>query len=267
MGLPRGRARLHLRRGRGALLGRLGATPRPDPPPQDPNAQNIDFRFWQYYGDALEIEHDHALFGRRGAIHVLGYRNSVYSGNFADSIAAFESNPAAYNAANCGSLYNFGSGNVTAPDLCFVRKQNVKLGIGIDLEQYVADNFGLFFRAMYSDGKTEVDAFNAADRSLSFGSVAKGSFWHRPFDIAGVGFAMSWISQIHAEYLAMGGVDDFIGDGRLNWAAEGVVDAFYSVNLLRAVWLSADYEYLWNPAYNADRGPVNVFGLRGHAEF
>jgi hypothetical protein len=65
----------------------------------------------------------------------------------------------------------------------------------------------------------------------------------------------------------MGGVDNFIGDGRLRQAAEGVVDVFYSVNFLKAIWLTADYEYLWNPAYNADRGPVNIFGGRVHAEF
>ena len=66
---------------------------------------------------------------------------------------------------------------------------------------------------MYSDGQTEVDAYNPADRSVSFGAVAKGTAWHRPFDVTGVGFGMSWISDAHARYLAMGGVDGFIGDG------------------------------------------------------
>ncbi len=237
-------------------------------PPQLPNSEAVDFRIWEFYGDQIELEHDHVLFGKPGAVRLLGYRNSVYSGAFADAIAAFRANPAE-NAAGCGSanLYNFGSGNATAPDLCWVRRQNVKMGIGINVEQYITDDIGLFFRGMYSDGQTEVDAYNAADRSLSFGSMAKGSAWRRPFDLAGVGFAMSWISQIHAEYLAMGGVDNFIGDGHLSQAAEGVVDVFYSLNLFKAIWLSADYQYLWNPAYNSDRGPVNIFGARVHAEF
>ena len=60
---------------------------------------------------------------------------------------------------------------------------------------------------------------------------------------------------MHAQYLAMGGVDGFIGDGYLRQAAEGVVEVFYSVNLLKAIWLTADYQFLWNPGYNADRGP------------
>ncbi|MGO9834139.1 MAG: carbohydrate porin [Polyangiaceae bacterium] len=235
-------------------------------PPQEPNSQPMNFRFWEFYGDQLELEHDHVLLGQPGAVRLLGYRNRVYSGRFADAIAAFEADPAD-NAAACGSLYNFTSTNAAAPDLCWVRKPNVKVGIGVNLEQHITDDIGVFFRGMYSDGQSEVDAFNSADRSLSFGSVGKGSAWHRPFDVTGVGFAMSWISQVHAQYLAMGGVDNFIGDGHLNQAAEGVVDVFYSLNLFKAIWLSADYQYLWNPGFNADRGPVNIFGVRIHGEF
>ncbi len=235
-------------------------------PPQLPNGLPVEFRYWESYGDEIELEHDHQLLGQAGAVRLLGYRNRVFSGRFADAISAFEHNPLD-NAADCKN-YNFNSGNVTAPDLCYVRKENVKLGIGLDVEQHITPEIGVFARAMYSDGESEVDAFNAADRSVSIGALAKGSAWHRPFDVTGVGFGMSWISSIHAQYLAMGGVDDFIGDGRLlHQAAEGVVEGFYSVNLLKAIWLTADYQLLWNPAYNADRGPVNIFGGRLHAEF
>ena len=30
---------------------------------------------------------------------------------------------------------------------------------------------------------------------------------------------------------------------------------------------AADYQHITNPAYNADRGPVDIFGGRLHAEF
>jgi hypothetical protein len=234
-------------------------------PPQNPNQLQTDFRIWKYYGDALELEHDHSLLGQHGAVRLLGYRNHVETGRFDDAVAALQADPQK-NAAACTS-YNYGSGNVTAPDLCWVRKPNVKLGIGLDLEQYITPDIGAFFRGMYSDGRTEVDAYNPADRSVSIGAVAKGSAWHRPFDVTGVGLGVSWISQAHAQYLAMGGVDGFIGDGHLRRAAEGVAEVFYSVNLLKAVWFSADYQFLWNPGFNADRGPVNVIGGRVHAEF
>jgi hypothetical protein len=234
-------------------------------PPKNPNQLAIDFRLLKFYGDELEIEHDHKILGHSGAVRLVGYHNHVDTGRFADAIAAFEANPAK-NAAACTG-FNYGSGNADAPDLCWVRKPNDKLGIGLDLEQHITEDIGVFARGMYSDGQTEVDAFNPADRSIAYGLIAKGSAWHRPFDVTGIGSGLSWISSIHAQYLAMGGVDGFVGDGHLRQAAEGVFEVFYSVNLLKALWLTADYQYLWNPGFNADRGPVNIFGTRAHAEF
>jgi carbohydrate-selective porin OprB len=189
----------------------------------------------------------------------------VVTGRFDEAIAAFEANPA-NNAAACTS-YNYESKNSGAPDFCWVRRPNVKVGIGIDLEQTVAKDIGVFFRGMVSDGQSEVYAYTPADRSLSFGVVAKGALWRRPFDVAGAGLGAGWISDSHAKYLAMGGVDGFIGDGNLRQAAETIVEGFYSVNLLRAAWLAADYQFLRNPGFNADRGPVHILGAKVHAEF
>ena len=235
-------------------------------PPKNPNQLPVDFRLFQYFGDQVEIEHDHVLFGQPGAIRLLGYRNRVFTGSFDDAVAVWQADPSK-NAAACTS-FNYGSQNAQAPDLCWVRKDNVKVGIGIDVEQFVAKDIGLFFRAMYSDGQSEVDAFNAADRSMSFGAVAKGTLWNRPFDVTGVGVGLSWISSSHARYLALGGVDGFIGDGALNQATEGVFETFYSFNLFRAIWLAGDLQVLWNPGYNADRaGPVVILGAKVHAEF
>lgn len=236
-------------------------------PPKNPNVLELDLRIDEHYSDAIELEHDHVIGGRSGAVRLLAYRNYGVVGSFDDAIAAFRADPA-HNARDCPStVYNYGSGNATAPDLCWVRRPNAKLGVGVDVEQHVTDDVGAFVRGMYSDGRTEVDAFNSADRSLSFGVVAHGSAWHRPFDVTGVGFGASWISGAHAEYLAMGGIDGFVGDGGLRQGAESVVDVFYSVNLLKAIWLSADYQHIWNPGFNADRGPVDVVGGRAHAEF
>ena len=78
---------------------------------------------------------------------------------------------------------------------------------------------------------------------------------------------LGWISGAHAEYLRLGGIDGFIGDGSVNPAMESALDVFYSVNLRRWLWLSADYQHVINPAFNADRGPVNIFSARLHAEF
>lgn len=234
-------------------------------PPLHPNQLETDFRLTRYYGDTLELEHDHRLSGQPGAVRLLVFRNHVIAGRFDDAIAAHDADPGK-NATTCPG-FSYDSKNASAPDLCWVRRPVVKVGVGLNLEQHVADDVGLFLRAMVTDGRSEVVAFNAPDRSLSFGMVAKGSSWRRPFDVTGVGFAAAWISDAHARYLAQGGVDGFVGDGRLRHAVETVFDVFYSVNLVRAVWLSPDYQLIANPAFNADRGPVHVISGRVHAEF
>jgi hypothetical protein len=236
-------------------------------PPLNPNVLPLDLNLLSVYGDSLELEHDHVLFGQPGAVRALGYRNHEVTGRFDDAIAAFQADPRKNAAACPADVFNYGSGNVTAPDLCWVRRPNTKVGVGINMEQFVYDGIGVYFRAMYSDGQTEVDAFNSADRDLSFGAVAKGIAWQRPFDVAGVGFASAWISSIHAQYLAMGGIDGFVGDGHLRQAPESVVEGFYSFNLFKAIWLTADYQHIWNPGFNADRGPVDIVSGRVHVEF
>jgi high affinity Mn2+ porin len=236
-------------------------------PPVEPNSQTLNFQPFKYYGDQVEFEHDHVLFGNQpGAVRLVLYRNHELMGRFADAISAFEANPAD-NAANCGNLYNYGSENANAPDLCFVRKANVKMGIGVNAEQHVTRDIGLFFRAMYSDGKTEVEAYDSADRSISVGSVVRGTKWRRPLDSVGVGFATSFISAMHAKYLAMGGVDGFIGDGALTKSNEVMTEVYYSKHIVKSIFASLDYQRVWNPAYNAARGPVNLFGGKFHVEF
>ncbi len=239
-------------------------------PPLQPNNLPTDFRIWQYFGDQLEIEHDHVLLGQHGLVQLLGYRNSVYTATFDDAIAKFESAPAQFNGATAtatGCPGNYGSTNKNAPDVCWARRDNHKVGVGFKVEQHFTEDAGVFVRGMVSDGNSEVDAYNPADRSFALGVVAKGSTWHRRFDVAAAAFGMSWISDAHARYLAMGGVDGFVGDGALTQAAEGVVEGMYSFNLFKAVWLSGDYQYLWNPGFNAARGPVHILGVRAHAEF
>ena len=234
-------------------------------PPQNPNQLPIGLRLDRYYGDSLELEHGHQLFGRAGAVRLLGFRNREVMGRFDEAVAALSEDPGK-NAAACTAL-NYGSANSTAPDLCWVRRPNVKLGIGLNLEQHLTDDAGLFLRAMYADGETEVQAYTSSDRSLSFGVLAKGSAWARPLDQAGLAAGFGWISGAHATYLRRGGIDGFIGDGNLRQATETNFEVFYSVNLLQILWLTGDYQRIWNPAFNADRGPVNVFGLRVHAQY
>lgn len=234
-------------------------------PPVEPNQLPVSLRFDRAYGDQLEVEHAHKILGREGAVRMLAYRNREMMGRFDEAISAFRADPGK-NAAACTG-FNYGSLNASAPDLCWVRRSNVKRGIGLSLEQHLTDDAGVFIRGMISDGDTEVDAYTSTDRSISFGALAKGSAWNRPADVAGAGASLGWISRAHADYLRLGGIDGFIGDGKLNQATEGVFEIFYSVNFLDVLWLSADYQRIVNPAFNADRGAFSIYGLRLHAQY
>ncbi len=234
-------------------------------PPKNPNQLPVDFRLLKYYGDQIELEHHHRVHRQDGIVRVLGYRNHENIGRFSDAIAAFEADPQK-NAASC-TTFNYGSNNASAPDLCWARKPNVKLGVGGFGEQYLARDIGVFGRAMYSDGRSEVDAYTSSDRSASVGLLAKGSLWSRPQDVTGIAYNASWASDSHAKYLGMGGIDGFIGDGRITAKAEDALDLFYNVNLHRTFWFAADYQHIANPGFNADRGPVNIISVKLHGEF
>jgi high affinity Mn2+ porin len=234
-------------------------------PPKEPNQEAIDFRFFKYYGDQIELEHKHKIGEKEGMIRILAYRNHEDIGSFSDAISAFEANPQK-NATTCPG-FNYGSNNSDAPDLCWARKPNAKAGVGAFFQQYVANDIGVFSRAMYADGKTEVDSYTTADRSAVFGVLSKGTLWGRPKDVTGVGFDVDWISGIHARYLALGGIDGFVGDGAIRPGAEKASDVFYSVYLGKSLWFAGDYQHIMDPGYNADRGPLNVYTVRFHGEF
>ncbi len=234
-------------------------------PPTHPNQLDLDLRLGTYYGDQIELQHDHTLAGRAGAVRLLAYRNHLNTGRFDDAVQALLSNPDK-NATQCPG-FNYGSANSTAPDLCWARKPNNKYGVGVNLEQHLTDDTGVFLRGMISDGQSEVYAYTSTDRSLSLGILAGGSAWGRPGDLTGAGAAFGWISAAHANYLRLGGVDGFIGDGDLRQASEQVYEVFYSAAILRSLWLSLDLQHIVHPAFNADRGPVELVGARVHAEF
>ena len=232
--------------------------------PKNPNDLQVNFQMLSNYGQQVELEHKHLIKDQPGAIRILGYRNQEKSGSYTDAIAAFQANPSK-NATTCTG-YNYNSSNANAPDLCWARKSNIKMGIGINMEQSITQDIGVFFRSMYSDGRTEVYSYVPADRSLSFGSAIKGTRWGREKDTVGLGYAQSWISKDHVNYLNMGGVDGFIGDGKINYKPEQVVDIYYQWHVVKSTWLTFDYQYLANPAFNADRGPVNIYNARVHFE-
>jgi hypothetical protein len=233
--------------------------------PRDPNQLQLNYSIMNFHGDQIELEHKHELGGQPGKVRALAYRNVERMGRWDDAINTFRADPGK-NATTCTG-FNYDSANAGAPDLCWVRRSNAKTGLGVSLEQSITEDVGVFFRGMKSDGKTEVYAFTSTDSSVSFGTLAKGSRWGRSKDTVGIGYAQNWLSRLHAAYLNLGGIDGFIGDGKINYKPEKLFEAFYNVNLNKYLWFTLDYQRVVNPAYNADRGPVDMYGIRVHAEF
>ena len=137
----------------------------------------------------------------------------------------------------------------------------------VTAEQQLNQNMGVFSRISWNDGQNETFAFTEIDRSATLGYVIYGTAWKRTGDKAGIALVLNGLSNVHREYLADGGYGFIIGDGALNYGHEFIIEANYSAQVTKNIFLTPDYEFVLNPAYNKDRGPVNVFGLRLHMEF
>jgi len=53
----------------------------------------------------------------------------------------------------------------------------------------------------------------------------------------------------------------------LNYRPEQILEIYYAYAVTKALALTIDYQFIANPAYNADRGPLSIFSGRLHAEF
>jgi high affinity Mn2+ porin len=196
---------------------------------------------------ALEFEKRYTVDGQKGTVRILGFLNNGKFGNYREAIAQ---NPT---APNVDSTQHYG---------------RHKYGFGISADQYITKDFGVFAKTSYNDGHTETWFFTEIDRSLTFGATLKGASWKRSDDELGLAFIANGLSADHRDYLAAGGYGFLIGDGKLNYSPELIGELYYKINAFeKKFWLSPDYQFILHPAYNADRGPVNVFGVRAHVEF
>ena len=127
--------------------------------------------------------------------------------------------------------------------------------------------FGAFVRASINDGSEEAFEFTEINESVAAGLSLKGSCWGRDNDTVGLAGVVNGISKSARSYFAAGGIGILIGDGKLNYRNEKIVEAYYAYSLNKWATLTFDYQLVADPAYNADRGPVSIFAGRFHAEF
>lgn len=215
---------------------------------REPNAETIDKTFSQREW-VTELEHRHEWRDQRGAIRLLVFLNQARMAYYGDAVAlAMVSGQPA--------------------DVNQVRRSASKSGIALNVEQQLARDFGAFARFSRNSGNTEAYDFTDVNQSLSTGFSVKGSYWNQPTHTVGVALASNHLSKEAQAYFAVGGTGILIGDGQLpHYAREQILELYYAVNLNKALTVSGDLQYVRNPAYNADRGPVSIAGVRLHAEF
>jgi len=147
------------------------------------------------------------------------------------------------------------------------RKDRFKTGFVLNLEQAIGADLGVFARFSYNDGSNEIMSFTDIDRSGLLGISLKGRGWGRPNDVIGVAGVVNALSRRQADFIAAGGLGILIGDGKLNYATENNIEAYYRYQLTDLVAATFDYQLFVNPAYNQARGPMSVFTGRVHFEF
>ncbi|MCP3407590.1 carbohydrate porin [Bradyrhizobium sp. CCGB01] len=218
---------------------------------QVPDAPNSDTLVYKTGGAVVEFEERHSIFEQPGKLRVGVFANGGNTANYREVVALAAANPA-----------------LDINDIATAtQRQRSKYGFYVNLEQQIAGDVGLFARASWNDGQNQILSFTDIDRSLSGGLSIKGSRWGRPDDTVGIGGAINGLSAGHRDFLAAGGVGLLIGDGRLNYNNERILEAYYAYSVIKNVTLTADYQLVVNPAYNGDRGPVSIFSGRVHAEF
>ena len=195
-----------------------------------------------------ELELRYSMWSQPGKLRVMGYVNRGNAGGYADAVAL-----------------PIGSDNY--PDITLTRRVRSNPGGAINIEQAITEQLGVFSRASLGGGQTEKLGWTDCDASFSVGAVLKGAAWGRPNDRVGVGGIIDALSPAARRYFAAGGLGILIGDGQLNYRQEKILETFYAYSVNPWVTVSIDYQFITNPAYNADRGPVSILAGRLHAEF
>lgn len=217
--------------------------------PRVANGPLFDRRLFVDQGSTFEEERRYSIGGHPSAIRWLQYLNRTRSGSYVEAVRLAEQTG-------------------TTPSVQAIRRPGTsKYGTGISFDQEISHDVGVFSRLAWNDGKTEDFAFTAIDRLAEAGVSVKGMRWKRKDDVVGAAFAAAGISGVHAVYLALGGLDFLIGDGRLNYAPEYLWEGYYNAHVYRGLYASFDAQHYNNPAYNHDRGPVWVESVRLHIEF
>ena len=211
-----------------------------------PNATKLDPTLNQYEV-VTEWEERHEFEGYPGKFKFLLFTNRGKMGSYADAIQlAYQTNG--------------------VPDTALVRRYGWNTGFAINLEQQLTSALGAFARISNNEGSKEAFEFTEINKSISAGLSMDGRSLGRSADKLGAAVAVNGLSGAARQYFSAGGMGILIGDGQINYGLEKISEVYYSWSATRQIQVSLDYQYVVNPAYNQDRGPVSIYGVRVHGE-
>jgi high affinity Mn2+ porin len=219
--------------------------------PKVANGINLDADLSRAHSENLEVELRRTVIRHReGTLRLLSFVNHANMGIYRVAID------------------NFLAGLTPVPDITAHPLQTtIKYGFGVNFEQPWNDWIGVFGRWGWNEGRHESYAYTEVDSTVEVGLGASGMRWGRRFDHLGLAFVTNGISRDHQQYLALGGLGFLLGDGRLTYGRENIVETYYTLHLWRGIYPGFGFQYVANPGYNRDRGPVLVPSLRLHLEF
>ncbi len=210
--------------------------------PRVSNGVALDLNVLKAWGMVTEWEGRYAAGGHPGAVRLLAYLNQAHMGSYEQAVE----NPA------------------RPADIQATRQYRSKYGFGLNVEQEITKNVGVFTRLGWSDGQNEAWVFADVDRTATLGLSLKGELWGRAQDTLGLAGVLNGISGEHRAFLAAGGTGILAGDGRLTYGLEKIIETYYDFQIWRTIHGALDYQFINDPAYNRDRGPVSVLGARLH---
>jgi hypothetical protein len=218
--------------------------------PKVANGIDLVWKPWEAHAENYEFEWRHGVIPHKsGVVRLLGYTNFANMGIYRDQVIK---------AAAAG----------TTPDITdHLWHITMKYGFGVNLEQNLTHYLTAFARVGWNDGRTESFAYTEVEQTFAEGVAARGAWWHRRQDRAGIAFVSNAIKKDHQNYLAAGGLGFLLGDCNLRYGRENILETYYTVHIWRGIYLAPGLQHINNPGYNRDRGPVVVPSFRAHVEF
>jgi carbohydrate-selective porin OprB len=195
--------------------------------PKVANGPSLDFNILRARSENIELELRPELQKEKKAVvRLLSYVNHANMGSYREAIQAFL------------------AGIDARPTIEAHRRQGrIKYGFGLNAEQEITKTVRVFGRLGWNEGQNESFAYTEVDQAVEAGADWRPERWRRPTDKIGLAFISNGISRLHQLYLALGGNGFLLGDGRLTYGREDILESYYTAHLWKGLYFSPELQW------------------------